>query len=161
MTGVPSPFAGLNVVAVIADRALRTLRDRCVPEFGNLADNPRLPDRPLNTLLEWADDLGAADPSAAFDLEVLEAFLPALNTALLASYSFSGTPAHDPLLRGRRVDLELTDLVGALLVERTRTCASPLAVAFQGAAGEALVRRANDELRNAMETISQAIARQR
>lgn len=158
MTRMPSPSAA--VLEALAKPAFQTLCDRCVPELWNLAYNPRMPDRKLTTLLEWADDLGAADPSYAFCLEVLEEVFPALNTALLASYAFAGAPARDPSLRGRKVDLELTDLGGALLVERTRTCASLLAAAIHGPVGEALVRRANDELRDAMETISEAIARQ-
>ena len=117
----------------IACETLQILRERCAPEFWTLDANPCLPDHHITTLVEWADDLEAADPTAAFDIEVLEAVLPALNAALLASYSFSGEPARDPSLRGRQVDLVLTDRGGAVLVEMSRACACLLAVFFHGA----------------------------
>jgi hypothetical protein len=68
-------------------------------------------------------------------------------------------PARDPSLRGRKVDLELTDRGGGLLVECTRTCASLLAVGLHGDRGIALVAQADQELRDAMDAISQTIAR--
>ena len=149
---------GDRQTAAVAGETLRILRERCVPEFGILDANPRLSDRHFTALIEWADDLGAADPSTAFDLEVLEAVLPALNAALVASYSFAGTPAEDPSLRGREVDLVLTDLGGAALVEMTLVCARLLAVTFQGAAGLELIESADSALRETMRAISGAIA---
>ena len=142
----------------VADDRLDTASSSHFPADGGRG-NPCLPDRHITTLVEWADDLEAADPTAAFDIEVLEAVLPALNAALLASYSFSGEPARDPSLRGRQVDLVLTDRGGAVLVEMSRACACLLAVFFHGAAGIALVETANADLRDTMNAISGAIAR--
>jgi hypothetical protein len=143
----------------IMERVLGRLCDDYAPRLSTLVSNPAMPDPQLTTLLEWADDLATADPSSGLDLEVLEAVLPALNTAFLASYTFAGVPARDPRLRGRRVDLELTDRGDGQLVQRTRACASLLAVGRHGSAGIALVARADQALRDAMDVISQAIAR--
>jgi hypothetical protein len=143
----------------IMEQALGRLCQEYAPQLSNLIYNPGMPDPQLTVLLEWADDLAAADPSSGLDLEVLAGVLPALNTAFLASFGFSGVPARDPCLRGRMVDLELTNLGDGELVQRACTCASLLAVGRHGSAGVALVARADQELRAAMDAISQAIAR--
>jgi hypothetical protein len=128
-------------------------------QFHLLDLNPRIPDHHLNTLIEWADDLGAGDPLPGLDLYVLQAVLPALNAAFLASYSYSAGRAPVAGAGGRRVDLVLTDCGGALLVERSRAAACLLAVALHGEKGAALVAQADQSLHKAMDSISEAIAR--
>jgi hypothetical protein len=128
-------------------------------QFHLLDLNLRIPDRHFNTLIEWADDLGAGDPLPGLDLDVLQTVLPALNAAFLASYSYSAGRTPGAGARGRRVDLVLTDRGGALLVERSRAAACLLAVALHGEKGAVLVAEADQELRAAMDSISEAIAR--
>lgn len=143
----------------IMDQALGRLRNDYAPKLSSLIYNPGMPDPQLTVLLEWVDDLAAADPSSGLDLEVLTGVLPALNTAFLASFSFAGIPAQDPCLRGRGVDLELTDRGDGQVVQRARTCAGLLAVGLHGNAGTSIVARADQELRDAMAFISDEIAR--
>jgi hypothetical protein len=126
-----------------------------------LEQNPSIPDSHLDTLIEWADDLGAADPVPGLDLDVLEQVLPALNAALVASYAYSAAlPRHRTFQHHKdKVDLVLRDRGGALLVERSRAIAYFLAVALHGERGARLVARADEDLHKAMDSISQAIAR--
>jgi hypothetical protein len=142
----------------LVERALDTLCSDCAPQMHLLGQNPDIPDRQLETLIDWADDLGAADPSFGLDLDVLEAVLPALNAALVASYVYSAAPP-DGTVQEHRVDLVLRDRGGALLVERSRMLARFLAVALHGKRGARLVARADADLHRAMDRISQAIAR--
>jgi hypothetical protein len=71
---------------VVMEQLLDTLCNKYRPELHSLVHNPQIPDGHLTVLLEWADDLAAADPSSGLDLEVLEEVLPALNAAFLASF---------------------------------------------------------------------------
>jgi hypothetical protein len=143
------------------DLALARLRGQLAPGFPRLIWNPCIPDRSLAVLLAWADALGAEDPSAALDLEIFARVLPALNTAFLSSFTYAGVPARDPRLRGRKVDLDLTDRGEGHLVEQARGCASLLAAGLHGPAGVALVEHSDRVLRDAMDTIARTVARRR
>jgi hypothetical protein len=141
------------------DLALALLRERLAPGFPRLIWNPCLPDRSLAVLLAWAEALGTEDPEEALALEALARVLPALNTAFLASFTFAGTQARDPRLRGLKVDLELTDRGNGQLVDQARSCAGLLAAGMHGQAGVALVARTDRALRDAMDAIARAVAR--
>jgi hypothetical protein len=143
----------------LVERALETLCSVCAPQMHLLEQNPSIPDRHLDTLIEWADDLGAANPVPGLDLDVLEQVLPALNAALVASYVYSAALPGHRTVQHHKVDLVLRDRGGALLVERSRTLARFLAVALHGERGARLVARADADLHKAMDSISQAIAR--
>jgi hypothetical protein len=143
----------------LAERALETLCSVYAPQMHLLEQNPSIPDRHLDTLIEWADDLGAANPEPGLDLDVLEQVLPALNAALLASYSYSAARAGGRRFQHHKVDLVLSDRGGALLVERSRAIARFLAVALHGQRGARLVARADADLHRTMDSISQAVAR--
>jgi hypothetical protein len=143
----------------LVERALETLCSVRAPQMHLLEQNPSIPDSHLDTLIEWADDLGAADPVPGLDLDVLEQVLPALNAALVASYVYSAARPRDRTFQHHKVDLVLRDRGGALLVERSRAIARILAVALHGKRGARLVARADAELHKAMDIISQAIAR--
>jgi hypothetical protein len=166
MSRAPS-FDARRARAAVLEQVTDMLRADCAPRLSTLLYNPHMPEPQLAVLLAWADTLAAAnpavdpavDPAAGLGLKDLEAALPALNVAFLASFTFAGAAARDRSLRGRKVDLELTDRGGGRLVERTRTYARFIAVARHGSAGTALVARTDRELRDAMDAISRAIAR--
>jgi hypothetical protein len=143
----------------LVERALETLCSVYARQMHLLEENPSIPDRALDTLIEWADDLGAANPEPGLDLDVLEEVLPALNVALLASYAYSTARPGGRRFQHHKVDLVLSDRGGALLVERSRAIARFLAVALHGQRGARLVARADAGLRKSMDSISQAIAR--
>jgi hypothetical protein len=143
----------------LVERALDTLCSDCARQMHLLGQNPDIPDRHLETLIDWADDLGAANPAFGLDLDVLEKVLPALNAALVASYVYSAAPPGHGTVQHHKVDLVLRDRGGALLVERSRMLARFLAVALHGKRGARLVARADADLHRAMDRISQAIAR--
>jgi hypothetical protein len=143
----------------LAEQARDVLCSVHAPQMHLLEQNPRIPDRHLETLIVWADGLRAADPGPALALDVLERVLPALNAAQVASYGYAAARPGGRIVQHHMVDLVLTDQGCALLVERSRTIARFLAVALHGERGQRLVARADADLRATMERISRTIAR--
>ena len=157
MTGVNAPLeAGSRNVA---SRLLATLVERCAPEITLLVYSPRIPDEPFIRLLAWSERLQSGDPWSAFHVDDLPALFGALNVALLSSWGYAPAPNQGRGVPPGRLDLELTDLGGAHLLERTRAIALVVAVAIHGDAGIALALQADDHFYRQLDAISAAIAR--
>lgn len=135
--------------------ALDTLRLRCAPELGALVYNAQLPDSALATILDWARDLGAADPAPALAIDRLEDVFPSLVVALVASHGYSLEP--DP--RGGGRELVMADLGDGFLVQRTLAAAVEVALALHEEAGADLLRRTHAELCDKLGRLSEMIAR--
>lgn len=149
-------------VIALAGTALLMLQEEIGPELITLLYNPRIPEAHLATLLDWSELLDGDNPLPAFALEFLPELLHALNIALLSSCAFAAAPPRPGVIvPPGRVDLDVSDLGGALVVDRARTCALVIIAAIHGDQGIAIVRASNAEFTRLMNGISAAVAKAR
>ena len=123
------------------------------PRLSGLLYSQTIPDSALQVILDWSEAVAATDETSSFDLDRLQALMPALVVAFIAEHSYA---CADPEGIGGCIDL-YDEGCGAL-VDRVRWLIATIAVALHGDAGQHLVEDARADLGLRLNRIAGLIA---
>lgn len=144
MTGNLLRLADLATVGVFVE-----LRELAPQLSGLVYCAAAIPDKSLDTVLDWSAQIEAPDPARAFDLERLGMVFPALVAAFIASHTYVRISDRDVL--------ELYDIGCGRLTSKIMGLTAQIAMAHHGDRGRALVEAARDDLASKLSKISDLI----